>query len=151
MKLKFWMLTPWDAAFAAVAGSGAAPSRIPMAATATALALRMPNLRFGVRRGLEFSDRGCRRGPADPDRLLETLERATAHPAELHPGQVVPDGRPHLGRDQDLTALGRLGHPGRDVGGAADDIVPGDDHVAQVGAHPKPQRPRLHGHELDAC
>ena len=89
-------------------------------------------------------------GPADAHLGPDTLERLRAGRVKLHLRQSVLDRVTDVGGDEHLAALGRLGDPRGHVDGVADDVVAGDDDVADVGAGPKPQRRGLGLDQLEA-
>ena len=66
---------------------------------------------------------------------------APAGPPERDAAQS-PTASRHVHRGQHLTALGRLRDARGHVHDVADDVVPGDDRLAEVHAGPQPERLR---------
>ena len=76
-----------------------------------------------------------RTGQTETDSATPLKLRRRARPKSM-PGRS-PDRRPHLGGGQDLAALGRVGDPGGDVDGVADEVVAHDHGLAVVDAGPE--------------
>ncbi len=72
-------------------------------------------------------------------------------PRAKAPTAMMPTGDrvAHVGRHQDLPALGRLGHSRRQVDDVSDHIVAGDDHLAHVRTGPQPKGPRCRLEQFD--